>query len=492
MECGLPDSGRLEILSAHQPESLLDDAELTAMTRFAAKLCGTETALVSLVADDRQFFLAREGLDASETPRSMSFCQHAMVLDEVMQVPDATLDERFADNALVTGAPFIRFYAGAPLVSEDGAPLGALCVIDPAPRLQGLTDLQRDGLSVLAIAVMRRLKERRALAEAGKALAESRNRFDALADAMPQMAWSTPPNGMTDYFNARWYEFTGVKEGEHDGTGWLDALHVDDRDVANEVWTKAVESGEPYEVEYRLRRHDGEYRWTLARGLPIKDDDGKVVRWFGTNTDIHERKMLVESQKLLSRELNHRIKNIFSVIGALVNFSAREHRDHAPLAGVISERIAALGKAHSYVRPEMEGDSGPAVTFRRLLDDLIEPYRDLAGPRLTIRGEDLALGQESLTPLALVFHELATNAVKYGALSAEDGRVTVEVRRDGDNVLLDWSEQGGPALTGEGGTNGFGSQLVDISIRHQLGGRYERHWHEGGLKVSIVVPATRI
>lgn len=492
MGCGGPEDNRLNVLASHRPDTLLDDPELTSITQFAAQLCGTPTALVSLVEADRQFFLAREGLEARETPRSESFCQHAMMQDHVMEVHDATADVRFADNKLVTGAPFIRYYAGAPLLAEDGTPLGALCVISPEPRPDGLTALQRQGLVVLAASVTRRLKERRSLYEAEQALTESRSRFDALADAMPQMAWSTPPDGMTDYFNARWYEFTGAREGEHDGTGWLQALHPDDMEIASQVWTSAVGSGEPYEVEYRLRRHDGEYRWTLARGLPIKDAEGKVVRWFGTNTDIHERKLLVESQQLLSRELNHCIKNIFSVVGGLVSFTAREHRDLAPLASIISERIAALGKAHSYVRPDDDGSKAKAVTIRKLLDDLIDPYRDRAGSRLTIEGEDLALGENSLTPLALVFHELATNAVKYGALSADDGRVSVQVRREGDDILLDWSEQGGPVVDGASLGSGFGSQLVDMSIRRQLGGRYEQHWDQGGLRVAIVLPAARI
>lgn len=482
---------RPDVISSHEPHGLLDDPELSAIAGFAAKLCEAPTALVSLVEEDRQLFLAKMGLDARETPRSESFCQHAMVLDHVMEVPDATIDERFANNRLVTGDPHIRFYAGAPLISDEGVPLGALCVISPEPRTGGLTSFQREGLSVLASAVMRRLKDRRARIQVEAALAESRDRFDALADAIPQMAWSTKPDGQTDYFNARWYEFTGVERGQHDGAQWIEALHPDDRDRAAKVWQAAVDSGEPYEVEYRLLRADGEYRWTLARGLPMKGANGEVLRWFGTNTDIHESRLLVEREALLSRELNHRIKNIFSLVGGLVNVSAREHAELAPLATRISERIAALGKAHHYVRPESEGKND-AVSFRQLLDDLLEPYRDRAGSRLSIEGEDLPLSAVSVTPMALVFHELATNAVKYGALSQDDGRVTVKVHRDGDQIHMDWIEHGGPTVNGTALGSGFGSQLVDMSIRRQLGGSYKLYWNERGLRVAIVVPAGRI
>lgn len=486
-----PEDGRLEILASYQPSGLLDDPELAAITRFAAKLCDVPTSLVSMVEEDRQLFLAREGLNARETPRSESFCQYAMVQGHVMEVPDATADPRFVANALVTGAPFIRFYAGAPLLSDEGVPLGALCVISPEPRPDGLTAFQREGLSVLATAVMRRLKDHHARLTAEAELADSRSRFDALADAIPQMAWSTTPDGRPDYFNARWYEYTGAGPGEHDGDHWVEALHPHDARRAAAAWARAVASGEPYEVEYRLRRADGEYRWTLARGLPMKDAEGRVLRWFGTNTDVHERRMMAEKQRLLSRELNHRIKNIFSVVGGLVNLTAREHAELAPLADIIGQRIAALSLAHDYVRPDGGEAGAKAVTLSKLLHDLVDPYRDQAGARLEIEGEELTLGTDSVTPLALVFHELATNAVKYGALSVAEGRVTVSVRREGDEVLMDWREEGGPAIEGPT-ASGFGSQLVDMSIRRQLGGRYEHHWDEGGLRVAIAVPAGRI
>ena len=196
---------------------------LDQITDFAAALCDAPIALISIVEEDRQRFLARTGLDAEETPRDLSFCAHAMMGDAIFLISDAQGDERFADNALVTGPPQIRFYAGAPLVSGDGVPLGALCVIDTSPR-DGLTPLQRQGLEVLARQVVVQLEGRRRdrdlITQQGKdaeAVAESDRLFRTLADTMPQIVWSTLPDGYHDYYNARWYEYTGVPEGSTDG-----------------------------------------------------------------------------------------------------------------------------------------------------------------------------------------------------------------------------------------------------------------------------------
>src|SRR5690606_25324192 len=125
---------RIQVLRDYALESLENDPELASIARFAAKLCDTPYALVSLVEEERQRFLAREGLTASETPREISFCTHAMQGSGLMEVRDATRDPRFAGNPLVTAGPRLRFYAGQPLKSEEGLPLGTLCVLDTALR----------------------------------------------------------------------------------------------------------------------------------------------------------------------------------------------------------------------------------------------------------------------------------------------------------------------------------------------------------------------
>jgi GAF domain-containing protein len=157
------EGARAETIAQHDLGALGQNPALTRITDFAAALCDAPVALVSVVEEARQLFLAHTGTDITETPRSVSFCQHAMVGDTVMIVPDAKQDPRFADNALVTGAPYIRFYAGAPIVASDGVPLGALCVIDAKTREVGLTPLQRQGLSVLAEAVVQLFDRNRRL-----------------------------------------------------------------------------------------------------------------------------------------------------------------------------------------------------------------------------------------------------------------------------------------------------------------------------------------
>lgn len=483
------ESLRLESLREYAPQLLTDDPELTAITRFAAELCGTPIALVSLVEDERQCFLARTGLETRETPRSQSFCAHAMFEAELMVVLDARNDARFADNPLVTGEPFIRFYAGEPLIGDDGAPLGALCVIGPEPREAPLDGLQRSGLKVLARAVMRRLKDAReelAREHARDALAHSEERFAILADSMPQIVWSARPDGHHDYFNARWYDFTGVPAGSTDGEGWRDMFHPDDQERLAKRWSRSLETGEPYEIEYRLRDAAGEYRWTLGRALPMRGPDGSILRWFGTCTDIHDRKLIAENLDLVSRELVHRIKNIFSVVGGLANVTAREQPQARDAFGEFGSRLDALARAYDFVRPadQSPGNSGGG-SLGELFDSLFAPYRSNGRSQIVVSGDDLTLGAQAMTALALLFHELATNAVKHGALSMAGGRVDLSVRSTEDEVVIEWIEHGGPAARPGGKSTGFGTRLIETTMVRQLKGRIERDWTEEGLRLTV-------
>ena len=146
-------AARTTAIDALDLARLRDRPALKRITDFAAALCGSPVALVTLLEEQRQSFVARTGVDMTETPIEVAFCTHAVTGDGVLVVPDMTADARFAHNPLVTDDPSVRFYAGAPLRNADGVALGTLCVIDMAPH-DGLTPLQRQGLEVLAEAVM--------------------------------------------------------------------------------------------------------------------------------------------------------------------------------------------------------------------------------------------------------------------------------------------------------------------------------------------------
>ncbi|MCP3734103.1 PAS domain-containing protein [Sphingomonas sp. RP10(2022)] len=490
------EAARAAAMATYDLESLRDSSALKQITDFAAALCEAPVALVSLVETTRQTFIARTGLSETETPREMSFCAHAMLGDGIMVVPDATRDPRFADNALVTGDLHIRFYAGAPLISDDGIPLGSLCVIDTVPR-DGLTPLQMQGLATLADNVMARLRDSRDAAawraaerNTRRQLTDSEDRFRTLADTMPQMVWSTLPDGFHDYYNARWYEFTGTPQGSTDGEGWNDVFHPEDQARAWDVWRHSLGTGDPYQIEYRLRHFDGTYRWVLGRALPIRDAAGRITRWFGTCTDIHEQKLALHERELISQELSHRIKNIFSVISGLISFAARSRPAFAPVAADLRQRITALGRAHDFVRPHSPA-SRPMVkqdSLHGLLAELFEPYRREDRQPIAIAGDEIPIDDRSATPLALLFHELATNATKYGALSTDDGSVDVTVAREGDHATLRWAEQDGPPVREPDGPHGFGSQLIELSAVRQLGGSVMREWRPEGLVVIVRVP----
>jgi PAS domain S-box-containing protein len=131
------------------------------------------------------------------------------------------------------------------------------------------------------------------------ALRESEAKFRTIANAMPQMVWSTLPDGHHDYYNQQWYDFTGVPQGSTDGEGWNDIFHPDDQARAWDVWERSLATGTTYEIQYRLRHHTGQYRWTLGRALPVRDASQQIVRWMGTCTDIHDQK---QAEAALQRE----------------------------------------------------------------------------------------------------------------------------------------------------------------------------------------------
>ena len=487
--CGEDD--RLSVLASYGTEALSQDPELQQIADFAAKLCDVPYASVTVVERTRQVFLAQTGLSRDGTPRSDSFCAHAMLQHEPLVIEDATKDPKFSENGLVTGVMGLRFYAGFPLISSEGAPLGALCVIDTKPRPGGLTEFQAEGMAVLARSTMRRMSQLR-LGQSAIAAVERREAdLRDMIDSVPGIAWTSDGEGNFTYVNARWKEVTGLDAPVRVGDCRA-ALHPEDQDRALERLHTALSGQNLFEDEWRIRLADGEYRWVQARAVPVAREDHEV-RWFGTIIDVDRAYRLSEARDLLANELSHRIKNIFAVVSGLIALRSRGMPEVKEFADDLNSAIRALGTAHDYVRP---GDGRGADKLQGLLTDLLAPYEGGKGERVLISGDDVDIGARAATPLALIFHELATNAAKYGALSIEDGKVSIEIKLpcgDADEVCVFWRESSTSTQNGDSESReGFGSRMLRMAIEGQLRGSFSRSFSDEGLDVQIAFPLSSL
>ena len=205
-------------------------------------------------------------------------------------------------------------------------------------------------------------------------LADSEARFRAITHSIEQMVWAALPDGRHDFFNERWYAYTGAMQGAHDDNGWTETLHPDDRERAMASWRHSLQTGEPYRSEYRLRRHTGDYRWFLARAQPLPDGEGGVSRWFGTSTDIHDivaaREVLAMSREELQREvaertlerdrlwrLTHDLMTISQVDGLILNVNqACTHTLGWALEELAGANLLSLVHAHDLALASAEMD----------------------------------------------------------------------------------------------------------------------------------------
>jgi len=312
----LPANEALRLQSLRELD-ILDTApedEFDALAKAAALVCGVPVCLISLVDADRQWFKANVGLPGTrQTPREQAFCAHAILDKSILEVPDASLDPRFLDNPLVTCAPNIRFYAGAPLRLRSGESVGALCVIDWEPRQ--LDARQRDVLAQLALAASRALEGRRALAaerrlldaqaQAGALLRQSEARFRALSDASPLGVFAADAQGSCSYANAQCQAIFGLTPAQSMGKGWMEAIFPQDRQAVRQALQRTAASGGQFEQEFRLLQPNGSLRYVHVKACPVLGPEHAAGSLVGTVQDITVQEMhnqaLRESQALLDR-----------------------------------------------------------------------------------------------------------------------------------------------------------------------------------------------
>lgn len=318
-----------------------------------------------------------------------------------------------------------------------------------------------------------------------EALQANEARFRTLAESLPQIVWTSGADGVQNYVNQRWIEYTGLGR---DAMGLMrvpGVVHPDDIAASHERWLRCMATGERYDTEYRIRHRSGNYRWFRVMAVPVRDESGRIVQWFGTATDVHGERMLQRQRELIAGELEHRIRNLFSLIQAVVVRAMMAQPACRQHVRTIANRIVELSRVYDLGPPST---APGAKSLRRLILDMFAAYDEPSMPRLSFEGEDIEVTESAAMAISLIIHELTTNAIKYGALCEADGTIKVSLRRSAGRYLFTWKEYGCRQLASGGYKPGFGSRLLSTTVEEQLHGITTRHWESDGLRLTIDMP----
>jgi PAS domain S-box-containing protein len=327
--------------------------------------------------------------------------------------------------------------------------------------------------------------ERRAKDEA---LAASEARMRSLVEGIPQMVFRSNERGERYWGSPQWVEFTGLPLEESVGLGWVDAIHPDDRDGTIAAWEGAADRHEVY-VEHRIRHAaSGHYRWHQTRAAPLRGEDGHIVEWLGTSTEVEEIRSLYRHQQTLLAELQHRVRNTLAVVRSIARRTAETSDSVEEMAAHLQGRLDAFSRVQSMVTRNPEA----GIDLKSLVEDELLAHAAREGERLEIEGEDISFKSRPAETLSLAIHELATNAVKYGALSSGTGRIRVQwirTEQDGQERLkLVWAESGVDMSASRPDRQGFGLELLQRTLPYDLRAETRVEFGADGIRFTLDMP----
>jgi len=280
----------------------------------------------------------------------------------------------------------------------------------------------------------------------------------------------------------------GVRQMPRNVEEFAALIHPDDRDYAMRVIRDAIKTGKTIEYEFRALLPGGEERWIYDRSRAIYDAEKKPLYMIGACLDITDRKKAEERQSLLIHELNHRVKNTLATVQSLVIQTMRGSPNPETFQSNFLARLMALSATHDLLTQTY----WESTSLRDVLEAELRPHGGIDQQRIRARGEAVKLKPQQALSLGMAFHELATNATKYGALSAPQGHLSIEwnVEASGDGsrrLLIHWREQGGLPVA-KPKHQGFGTRLIERSIAHELGGGIEANYASTGFECRITIP----
>ncbi|WEX85949.1 PAS domain-containing protein [Sinorhizobium garamanticum] len=479
---------RLGVLHAAVPDMAVPDSDFDGLAKLAASLFSAPIALVSLVDNEWQWFKAAVGTTETRRRCDESFCLHTVAdRDGVFVVLDASRHPLFRDRPTVTGAPFLRFYAGASILL-DGQAVGTVCVFDVAPRKEIAPKLIDELRRIAGIAAsLLKLKDearRRALKEA--ALSREEQRLAMALDAANVGSWLWDIRAGTVAGNSAMMRMFGLSAEHSVGARAIfAAIHPDDRIATFSKLRQAMAANEEYDGMFRIRDSG---RWLLGRGR-VHDRDGKgaPLTFLGMTIDVTDQQASVQRTRLLLKELNHRVKNTLAMLQSLARQTLRQTSDPVEFMAAFAGRLQSISDAHGLLSDYEWG----TIRLSELISKQLRPYVSDYAEQVEIHKDEILLGPDQAVGLGLVLHELATNALKYGSLSVPKGKVVLTARgvvEDGDSVLhLTWTEVGGPPVR-EPRRRGFGSILIERSLDKIIGSSVKVEYLPAGVTALIRLP----
>lgn len=482
------DPARLEALSALGVVDSEPDADFERVSRMIARIFDADIALITLVDQERQWFRAAIGVGTVlEARTDTSFCAHALAEhSNTMVVLDTLKDERFRTNPLVTGAPGIRFYAGAPVIVA-GQKVGTICVMDLSPR-DGIDDkdlLQLEDLAGVVSAMFALKDEARVRTRTAAALLreEWRHALTLEAGKVGSWVWDIRTGELVcnDTFRAMCaLPDVGVITTDH----ILAATHPSDVQTVHSGLRASIIEGVDFNSEARVAASG---RWLTIRGRVYqRDTDGRALVMMGVCIDVSESKRSAEHTQLLLRELNHRVKNTLAMIQSVARQTIRQNPDPNDFMNAFSGRLRTISEAHVL----LADSDWSGVPLHDVVASQLGPNFMVNPNRVEVRGDDMMLPADHALGLGLILHELTTNAHRHGAWSDASGIVSIEWDVSAHPVrglTLKWREHGGPAVE-HPQEYGLGAKLIERSLAKVLDSKVELSFLPDGVEANVWMP----